>query len=162
MSDSDHGLIYEINVYLKIYISDYQIYLWLDHPESVKATGEQIVVKDVREENFLLADLIENSTNFAQRTDVMRLEIVHHHGGIYVDIDSTALRSFGKRSREKWGKNDLQFGCFGLDFHGTIYLLRHQDFWTRLILGLNNKIWLVTSYIKKCDQLLVIHWLTMC
>ena len=101
MSDSDHGLIYEINVYLKIYISDYQIYLWLDHPESVKATGEQIVVKDVREENFLLADLIENSTNFAQRTDVMRLEIVHHHGGIYVDIDSTALRSFGKRSREK-------------------------------------------------------------
>ena len=101
MSDSDHGLIYEVNVCLQKYIPDYQIYLWLDHPESVKATGEQIVVKDVREENFLLADLMENSTNFAQRTDVMRLEIVYQHGGIYVDIDSTALRSFGKRVVEK-------------------------------------------------------------
>ena len=69
--------------------------MWLDHPDSVGVRNENIIVKDVRQEKFALAELIEASTNFAQRTDIMRLEIVYKYGGIYVDIDSRALRSFG-------------------------------------------------------------------
>ena len=76
--------------------ADYKIYLWLDHPDSVKVKNENIIVKDVSQEKFVLSDLIEASTNFAQRTDIMRLEIVYKYGGIYVDIDSTALRPFGE------------------------------------------------------------------
>ena len=83
--------------YIQIF-ADYKIYLWLDHPDRVGVKNENIVVKDVRQEEFVLSDLIEASTNFAQRTDIMRLEIVYKYGGIYVDIDSTALRSFGKRA----------------------------------------------------------------
>ena len=30
--------------------------------------------------------------------DIMRLEIVYLYGGIYVDMDATALRPFGKGS----------------------------------------------------------------
>ena len=59
------------------------------------------MVKDVNQEDFLLADLIERSTNFAQRADIIRLEIVHRHGGLYVDIDSTALRSLGEEKFQK-------------------------------------------------------------
>ena len=70
--------------------------MWLDHPGSVGVKGENIIVKDTNQENFILTDLMEKSTNYAQRTDIMRLEIVYKYGGIYVDIDSTALRSFGK------------------------------------------------------------------
>ena len=32
------------------------------------------------------------------RGDVLRLEILHRYGGIYADIDSVALRSFGRRA----------------------------------------------------------------
>ena len=73
--------------------------MWLDHPDRVEVKNENIVVKDVSQEKFVLSDLIEASTNFAQRTDIMRLEIVYKYGGIYVDIDSTALRSFGKKGK---------------------------------------------------------------
>ena len=88
---------------MRKYISifpDYKIYLWLDHPDSVGVKNENIIVKDVRRERFALSDLIEASTNFAQRSDIMRLEIVYKYGGIYVDIDSTALRPFGKGRRD--------------------------------------------------------------
>ena len=85
--------------YIKIF-PDYKLYLWLDHPDSVGVRNENIIVKDVSQEKFVLSDFMEASTNFAQRTDIMRLEIVYKYGGIYVDIDSTALRSFGKGRRQ--------------------------------------------------------------
>ena len=40
--------------------------------------------------------LSDNCTNYAQMADIMRLEIVYLYGGIYVDMDATALRPFGK------------------------------------------------------------------
>ena len=81
---------------IELSFPDYKIYLWLDHPDSVGVKNENILVKNVKTENFKLSDLIEESTNFAQRSDIMRLEIVYKYGGIYIDIDSTALRAFGE------------------------------------------------------------------
>ena len=43
-------------------------------------------------------DLLARATNPAMRSDVLRLEILHRYGGIYADIDSVALRSFGRRA----------------------------------------------------------------
>ena len=43
-----------------------------------------------------LLALLDNCTNYAQMADIMRLEIVYLYGGIYVDMDATALRPFGK------------------------------------------------------------------
>ena len=41
-------------------------------------------------------DLLARATNPAMRSDVLRLEILYKYGGIYADIDSVALRSFGE------------------------------------------------------------------
>ena len=47
-------------------------------------------------EEWNCEDLLDQATNPAMRSDVLRLEILHRYGGIYADIDSVALRSFGE------------------------------------------------------------------
>ena len=49
-------------------------------------------------EEWNCKDLMDQATNPAMRSDVLRLEILHRYGGIYADIDSVALRSFGRRA----------------------------------------------------------------
>ena len=49
-------------------------------------------------EEWRCGDLLAQATNPAMRSDVLRLEILHRYGGIYADIDSVALRSFGRRA----------------------------------------------------------------
>ena len=51
-------------------------------------------------------DLMDQATNPAMRSDVLRLEILHRYGGIYADIDSEALRSFGRRACLKKDANN--------------------------------------------------------
>ena len=55
-----------------------------------------VVVKDVAGESWSTQDLLDQATNFAMKSDVLRLEILYKYGGIYADIDSVALRSFGE------------------------------------------------------------------
>ena len=52
--------------------------------------------RDVAGEEWNCEDLLARATNPAMRSDVLRLEILHRYGGIYADIDSVALRSFGR------------------------------------------------------------------
>ena len=47
-------------------------------------------------EEWNTEDLLARATNPAMRSDVLRLEILYKYGGIYADIDSVALRSFGE------------------------------------------------------------------
>ena len=54
-----------------------------------------VVVRDVAGESWSTQDLLDQATNFAMKSDVLRLEILYKYGGIYADIDSVALRSFG-------------------------------------------------------------------
>ena len=49
-------------------------------------------------EEWNCEDLLAQATNPAMRSDVLRLEILYKYGGIYADIDSVALRSFGRRA----------------------------------------------------------------
>ena len=86
---------------IKSYVSlnpDYVIFLWLDHPDKVPLSWRNIknlVVKDVSKEKWSTRDLLDQCTNWAMMSDIMRWEIISKYGGIYVDIDSTALRGFG-------------------------------------------------------------------
>ena len=56
------------------------------------------MLRDVAGEEWRCRDLLDQATNPAMRSDVLRLEILHRYGGIYADIDSVALRSFGRRA----------------------------------------------------------------
>ena len=86
---------------IKSYISlnpDYVLYLWLDHADRVPLSWRSInnlVVKDVSQEKWDTKDLLDQSTNWAMMSDIIRWEIMFKYGGIYVDVDSTALRGFG-------------------------------------------------------------------
>merc|ERR1712183_227545 len=83
---------------------DYQVLLWLDHPESGAKISQElpVTVKDVNKQHFETRDLLDNCTNYAQMADIMRLEIVYLYGGIYVDMDATALRPFGPIFRQNF------------------------------------------------------------
>ena len=54
------------------------------------------MISSVKIQQCELWTLSDNCTNYAQMADIMRLEIVYLYGGIYVDMDATALRPFGK------------------------------------------------------------------
>ena len=75
---------------------DHEVWLWLDTAaDSVTSALPNVVVKDVAGESWSTQDLLDQATNFAMKSDVLRLEILYKYGGIYADIDSVALRSFG-------------------------------------------------------------------
>lgn len=50
--------------------------------------------KDIITFGFENIQYIKKSTNYAERSDMMRYEILHRHGGVYVDMDQRCLRSF--------------------------------------------------------------------
>lgn len=43
---------------------------------------------------FVMAPMIDAARKPAQKADIMRLEILHRHGGIYIDADTEVLRPF--------------------------------------------------------------------
>ena len=83
------------NVTGKCFALDYTIYLWVDHtPHSFKE-APNLKIKNINEELWMNEDLLDACTNYAMKSDILRLEIVYIYGGIYVDVDATAHRSFG-------------------------------------------------------------------
>ena len=77
---------------------DHQIFLWLDHsiPDNLFESFENVMIKDVNKQKWTTEDLMMQATNWAMKSDILRLEILYKFGGIYTDIDSTANRPFGK------------------------------------------------------------------
>lgn len=74
----------------------FRVHLWLDHlPPHNMPNPANLQVEDITLEEWASEDLLEASTNWAMRTDILRMEIVQRYGGIYVDVDAVAKRPFG-------------------------------------------------------------------
>ena len=71
------------------------MYLWVDHTPSNIVNENNLKIRNINYEVWDSDDLLLDCTNHAMRSDILRLEIVYKFGGIYVDIDATAQRSFG-------------------------------------------------------------------
>ena len=71
------------------------MHLWVDHtPHNIQEINN-LKIRNINQEVWINEDLLEDCTNYAMKSDILRLEIVYRYGGIYVDVDATALRSFG-------------------------------------------------------------------
>jgi mannosyltransferase OCH1-like enzyme len=80
---------------------DWQYQLWTDD--------------DAASYEFINKDLFESATNFGQKADIWRYEILYRYGGLYVDIDEECLKPFD----ELHDLCDLYIGMQSLD---TAYL----------------------------------------
>ena len=49
--------------------------------------------KDLTSHNFINIDYINKTQSYAQKADIMRLEILYNYGGIYLDIDMEVLKN---------------------------------------------------------------------
>lgn len=58
---------------------DYTFILWTD--------------KDILPENFTILEYIHKAENYAQKSDIMRYEILYKYGGIYLDTDFDLLKN---------------------------------------------------------------------
>jgi len=58
---------------------NYEYKLWIDN--------------DINSENFLNYKFIVKTSNYAQKADIMRYEILYRYGGIYLDIDFEILQN---------------------------------------------------------------------
>ena len=69
--------------------SDHLVYLWVDHaPDNIKEE-KNIPICNLDAEEWMNEDLLEDCTNHAMRSDILRLEIVYRYGGLYVDADAS-------------------------------------------------------------------------
>lgn len=48
---------------------------------------------DISEKNFKNIKYINDTKSYAQKADIMRLEILYNHGGIYIDIDMEVIKN---------------------------------------------------------------------
>lgn len=73
---------------------EWELYFWTDlqdRPCPIEGMKKRLVA----EYNFTeMAPLIALSTNWGEKSDLMRYQIINDMGGFYVDHDSEALRSF--------------------------------------------------------------------
>jgi len=74
---------------------DHTVQLWVDQTPLNIEEKHNLKILNINQEEWINEDLLEECTNYAMKSDILRLEIVYRYGGIYVDVDATALRSFG-------------------------------------------------------------------
>ena len=100
----------------------HSVWVWLDHFTPAPAlTQPNIRLKDVGGEVWRSQDLLDNCTNHAQRSDILRLEIVQRYGGLYVDMDAVARRPLGpvfsspflSYRPANWSETDAALGRLG-------------------------------------------------
>lgn len=73
---------------------DWEFYFWTDDPEK-KAPIEGVVVRSIAEHPLCFFEKqFKESSNFGEKSDLWRYEILFFEGGIYVDHDSYPLKSF--------------------------------------------------------------------
>lgn len=86
--------------------------LWVDNPENycegllvnsldelVNYLNDQslcgsILVIDIKNFKIINKELFDLSTNYGERSDLIRVEILHKFGGLYIDTDFECLQSF--------------------------------------------------------------------
>lgn len=72
---------------------DWTFYFWTDRQRPLPCPGMKI--RMVRDLNFLkLRDCFAKSDNYAEKSDLLRYEILYQEGGIYVDHDVKCFKSF--------------------------------------------------------------------
>ena len=75
----------------------YDIYLWTDRNDrSIQVAKEKLKVRMIHSLPLKIKGLISMEPNPAAKADMLRYEIIYHHGGIYVDIDSRGRKDLMK------------------------------------------------------------------
>ncbi|MCF7852167.1 MAG: hypothetical protein K9M07_02880 [Simkaniaceae bacterium] len=72
---------------------EWKIKFWTDRQRSIPIPGLEMVRVSPADFNFLY-DCYNDSNNYAERSDLLRYEILNREGGIYVDHDVTCYQSF--------------------------------------------------------------------
>lgn len=56
--------------------------------------------RDLQDFDFSLRDLYNESTNFGQKADLLRYEILYKYGGLYLDIDFECVKPFDELNQK--------------------------------------------------------------
>ena len=90
---------------------DWTFYFWTDRPRPTPVPGMQ--TRMIQGLNFLkLRDCFKKSDNYAEKSDLLRYEILFQEGGVYVDHDVKCFKSFDDLNAA------YDFYC-GMDMPGT-------------------------------------------
>ncbi|MCF1459553.1 MAG: hypothetical protein LPH21_18970 [Shewanella sp.] len=85
----------------------FEVYLWTDRPLALSVHLEnscRIRVRDIREvinkfdsihASVILREIYGCYKNYAAASDVLRLALLYHYGGLYLDVDSVLVRNIG-------------------------------------------------------------------
>ncbi len=74
---------------------DWTCYLWTDRPRPLPHSQLKIrMVNELKWSDPKLREHYENSDNFGEKSDLLRLEIIDQEGGVYVDHDVKCLKAF--------------------------------------------------------------------
>lgn len=72
---------------------DWEIYFWTDRERIIPVQG--LIMRSVNDFEFSkLKQYFELSTNWAEKADILRFEILAKEGGVYIDHDAFCLKNF--------------------------------------------------------------------
>ncbi|MCK4934728.1 MAG: hypothetical protein KAR79_03990 [Simkaniaceae bacterium] len=124
---------------------DWKIKFWTDQKKEAPHPNMEVVVVDKSHFTNLYEEYLD-SKNYAEKSDVLRYEILFHEGGIYVDHDVKCFQSFDQFSRN-------------FDFFSGIEPL-HEPLLSSSVLVCNNLIGACPNHpiVKICHQLVKDRW----
>ena len=74
---------------------DWTCYFWTDRVRALPHPSLKVrMIQDLNWEKEKLLECYNNSENYAEKSDILRIEILYQEGGIYVDHDVKCLESF--------------------------------------------------------------------
>jgi len=116
---------------------DREIVLWVD---CGCGPIEGVKIRTVDKERLVNREIYERTNNIGVKADLLRMEIILEHGGIYSDVDAVALRRFSTifdspflaYEPHKW--KDITNGIFGfpkndLFLNGCVNNLKEHIRW---------------------------------
>lgn len=124
---------------------DWEFYFWTDRVRPVPVPGMKM--RKIQDLQFVsLQECFSKADNYGEKSDLLRYEILHQEGGIYVDHDVKCLRSFDALNQA------YDFYC-GIDMPYTSSL-------PSCIYTTNNLIGAKPGHpiLKRCMQMLAEQW----
>ena len=108
-------------------------------------------------------DLFKSEKNVGSKADILRLELVYQEGGIYSDIDSISMKSFGAVFRHSFVTytlgiwNSISNACFGFPrnskfLHFALISLRMNYNEKDIVLHKAGPVFLNTCFINYDDN----------